>query len=561
MMVLQVNHLTNEYNGVPCLQGVTFHLAGGERVGLVGANGSGKSTLIKCLTGLIQPTGGAIHWVTDGLTRAYLSQDGDWHPDQPLGEQIGPVPDDLLARCGLTHAMLKRRPGELSGGQKTRGALARALAQKADLLLLDEPTNHLDTDGLAWLEQLLSTYRGTVLVISHDRYFLDRVATRILEMENGQVKEYPGNYSAYARQKQAELEGAREEYRQYVKQKKQLQEAIRRQRSWAESVHSEKLTGEDKMAKAAAKKQGKAHMQTARAMEKRLDRIRVDKPRDAARINLRFDEGASSGKNLILAQRMSFSYDGRRWLWRHADFYVQRGDRTAIVGPNGAGKTTLVKLLLGELEPTEGSVYCSPRKVAYLAQELETLNPANTVLVEATGNSAMDQACARSLLGCLLFSREDVLKPVGVLSGGEKVRLALAKILLSAPDMLVLDEPTNGLDLPSRERVEEALESYPGTVLLVSHDRYLLRRVATHILAVQGGRVEPFAGGYAAWLEKATAPARAPGEDQAAQRLLLETRLAALSAALGAPRLEEAEKARLNGEFLAVSRELRALRG
>ncbi|HLN60399.1 MAG TPA: ABC-F type ribosomal protection protein, partial [Symbiobacteriaceae bacterium] len=534
MMVLQVRNLTKEYNGVPVLTGVTFHLAGGERVGLVGTNGCGKSTLMKCLTGRLPHEGGAIQWVTDGLSRAYLSQDGDWNPDLTLGDQLGPVPDELLSRCGLSRALLARRPGELSGGQKTRAGLARALAAKADLLLLDEPTNHLDTDGLQWLEQMLATFRGTVLVVSHDRYFLDRVATRILEMEKGQVKEYPGNYSAYARQKQAELEQAREEYRQYVHEKKRLEEAIRRQMEWAMKGHNDKPDRmEGRFQKGINRDRARDLMSGAKNMQKRLDRMKVDKPREQTRINLRFDEGAGAGKNLILAQGMGFTYDGQRWLWRNADFYVQRGERVAIIGPNGAGKTTLVKLLLGNLAPTEGSLYCSPLRVAYLAQEMETLNPANTVLVEATGNSAMDQAYARSLLGCLLFSGEDVRKPVSVLSGGEKVRLALAKILLSAPDMLVLDEPTNGLDLPSRERVEEALESYPGTLLLVSHDRYLLERVATKVVAVQGGRIDSFAGGYNEYRQWAKAPARGGGDsgqgagDKAAHRLLLETRLSA----------------------------------
>jgi ATPase subunit of ABC transporter with duplicated ATPase domains len=574
MMLLQTTELTKEFQGNPVLAGVTFHLAGGERVGLVGANGCGKSTLLKLLTGELSPDGGAIHWVSPGLSRAYLAQEGEWDPTRPLAEQMGPlpetppagligrgqpacqVPDDLLARCGITSAMLARPAGQLSGGQKTRAALARALAGKPDLLLLDEPTNHLDTEGLAWLENLLASYRGTVLVVSHDRYFLDRVATRILEMDGGKVKEYPGNYSAYARQKQLESERTREEYRQYVKDKKKLQAAIRRQRDWAEHGETEKLTGGDKVLKAGHKAQAKAHMVTAHAMEKRLGRMQVDKPREQTRINLRLDGKAGVGKNLVLAERLGFSYDGRNWLFRGAGFFIQRGDKAAIIGPNGSGKTTLVRLLLGQLEPTEGSLYRSPVKVAYLAQEMETLNPQNTVLEEATGNSAMDQAYARSLLGCLLFSGEDVLKRVAVLSGGEKVRLALAKILLAAPDLLVLDEPTNGLDLPSRERVEEALENYPGTLLLVSHDRYLLRRIATRIVSIENKQLEAFGGGYDAWVERGQQPAGA--DDLAVRRLVLETRLAHLSAALAKP--AEADKERLNAEFLQVSREWRALR-
>jgi ATPase subunit of ABC transporter with duplicated ATPase domains len=531
MMVLQMFELTKEYDGHAVLTGSSGYLTAGDRVGLVGANGCGKTTLLQILSGELRPDGGSLRWLVPGLTRAYVRQEGRTGPEE----------------------------GPMSGGEKTRAALTRALAANPGVLLLDEPTNHLDADGLVWLESQLKTFRGAVLVVSHDRYFLDAVATRILELDGGKLKEYPGNYSAYARQKQLELETAREEYRQYAREKAHLEEAIRRQIQWASVAQNQKLPGELKLKKAENKAKGKAHMQTAKAMQGRLERMRVDKPRDAARINLRMDEGSGLGRNLILAENLGFTYDGRRWLFRGAGFYVQRGDKVAIVGPNGAGKSTLLKLLLGQMAPTEGRIHLAPMKVAYLAQEMETLNPANTVLEEATGgNSAADQAYARSLLGCLLFSGEDVLKRVAVLSGGEKVRLALAKILLSSPDLLVLDEPTNGLDLPSRERVEEALENYPGTLVLVSHDRYLLRRVANRVIAVGGGRIDVFGGGYQEWVDWRQQPAGS--DDLAARRLLLETRLAQLSARLDDLKLAPPEKEQLNAEFLQVSRDLRSLR-
>jgi ATPase subunit of ABC transporter with duplicated ATPase domains len=554
-MVLQVRGLKKEFESIPVLTDVSFHLAGGERVGLVGANGCGKSTLLKILAGELAATAGSATWVTAGLSRAYLAQEGHWNPALPLGEQMGTVSADLLARCGITSAMLTQPAGTLSGGQKTRAALARVLATRPHLLLLDEPTNHLDTEGLQWLESMLAAYRGTVLVISHDRFFLDQVATRILELEGGAVRDYPGNYSAYARQKQAERERAEAEYRQFVNLKKQLTAAIQRQLHWAAAGQNAPLPHDaPPNAVQYNRAQAQAHMQVVKVLQQRIERAKVEKPKQARRINLRLDGQGEGGRNQILAERLGFSYDGRRWLFRQADFYVQRGDRVAIVGPNGSGKTTLVKLLLGELSPTEGAIYRSPVKVGYLEQELQKLNPAQTVLEEATGNSALDQAYARTLLGGLLFPGETVLKPVGVLSGGEKVRLALAKILLAAPDMLVLDEPTNSLDLPSRERVEEALEGYPGTLLMVSHDRYLLRRIANRVMLVDGGRLQTYGGGYAAFLQRAD---RSGPADVADRRLLLETRLARLSAALAAP--PEGEKERLTAEFINVSRELRAL--
>ncbi|MFZ5815774.1 MAG: ribosomal protection-like ABC-F family protein [Bacillota bacterium] len=561
MTMLRVHDLAKEYGGEPVLAGLSFHLAPGERVGLVGANGSGKSTLMRILAGLEQPDGGRVSWLGRPPVTGYVSQADHWEPERPLGEQLGPVPADLLARCGLTKAMLRQPAGSLSGGQKTRAALARALAgggKPPDLLLLDEPTNHLDTEGLRWLEQVLKAGQRTVLLVSHDRHFLDQIADRILELDGGKLREYPGNYSAYAAQKRAERERAEAEYREYVREKRQLEEAIRRQIAWAQSTHHARAEfGAPANWKDHQRSQAKAHTQVARSMGRRLERKRVEKPREAARLNLRMEEAGHVARNLVLAENLGFSYDGRRWLVRQASFYLQRGDRVALVGPNGAGKTTLVRLLLGELHPSEGRLYRSPVRRAYLAQEMENLNLAHTVLQEATGNAAVDQTAARSLLACLLFRGEAVMKRVGSLSGGEKVRLAVARILLSAPDLLLLDEPTNGLDLPSREAVEEALDGYPGTLLLVSHDQYLLKRLSTRVLHLADGRLEPFPEGYAAFLERRAKPAPAAASHEE-QRLLLETRLAQLSALLAAPPPGEADA--LSQEFIRVSRELRALR-
>lgn len=558
MTILQVYRLKKEYAGLPILTDVTFHLSGGERVGLVGVNGSGKSTLLKILAGELAADGGNLTWVTAGLSRAYLSQDGHWDPELTLGEQIGPVPADLLGRCRVGRSLLAQKAGTLSGGEKTRAALARTLAGCPDLLLLDEPTNHLDAEGLQWLEGLLASYRGTVLVVSHDRYFLDRVTTRTLELAGGVITEYAGNYSAYAAEKQAEWKRQQADYQEYLSARRRLEEAIREQRQRARAGHNVKVERDAPApAKAFYAKKGRAAARLARSMEKRLENMQVEKPREAFRVSLKLEGGSKTARHLIVAEDLGFTFDGRRWLLRSVNFSVRHGDRVALVGPNGAGKSTLVRLILGELRPKEGAIRVSPVRIAHLAQEMEHLNPGNTVLEEAAGgNSAPDQADTRSLLGCLGFSRDGVLKRVGVLSGGEKVRLALAKILLSDPDLLVLDEPTNGLDLTSREQVEHALETYPGTLVLVSHDRYLLRRTATRVFALDGGRLEAFSGGYEEFLQRGARNAQQTSEDR---RLLLETRLAQLSADLAAAREGDAE--RLNAEFIAISRELWALRG
>lgn len=566
-MLLRVEGLVKEFADRKVLAEVSFHLAAGERVGLVGENGCGKSTLLKILMGELPADGGSIHWASH-LSREYLGQEPRWAEERPLGEQLGKIAPTLLRECGITPAMLSRRVGELSGGERTRTGLARVLKGRPDLLLLDEPTNHLDTDGLQWLESTLVAYPGAVLVVSHDRLFLDRVVTRILELSGGTVREYRGNYSAYASQKLAERERAEVAYRKARQEQKRLKAAIERERTWAERAHNAPIlrTG-PAMAKDYNRRQAKAHTRVARALEERLERVKAEKPRDGARVKLQLEAGERVGRNLVLAQGLGFSYGGERWVFRGADFHVQRGDRLAILGPNGAGKTTLTRLLLGQITPTEGSLHRPSARLAYLPQLLgpspgETgdwrhlfADPDRTVLEEATGDSADHQPEARTLLGCLLFSGAEVQKRVGLLSGGEKVRLALAKILLTQPDILILDEPTNGLDLPCRERVEEALDAYAGTLILVSHDRYLLRRLATRLLVLECGGITCWEGDYASYQD------RRPSSGQvgvAEQILLLETRLAQLSGALAAPPPGQAE--RLNQEFIQVSRELRGLK-
>ncbi len=565
MMVLEVSDLGKEYDGTMLFRGVSFKLAGGEKVGLVGANGSGKSTLLKILTGEIPQEHGNYTWVDESLTRAYLPQQELWLPGESLEEQLGASSDEMLSRCGITRQLVRLPAGKLSGGEKVRAALARALTGRPYVLLLDEPTNHLDMPGLAWLESVIRSYPGTVLVVSHDRHFLDAVATRILELRDGSLRSYPGNYSAYAAQRRGEREQQLQEYRQYIKERKRLEAAISRQVQWAEAGHrdAEDKKHEMKGAEVFYRHKAAGMMRRAKAIRTRIERMKVDKPGKERRIRLRLDGSAGVGKNLILAQGLGFSYDAKRWLFHNSSFFIQRGDRVVVTGPNGSGKTTLLRLMMGDLDPTEGSLYVSPLATASLAQEADGLDPGKTVLEEASGNTAADQPGVRALLGSLLFSGEDVWKKVRVLSAGEKVRLALAKILLGPSNLLALDEPTNGLDLESRECVEDALIEYSGTMVVVSHDRYLLERLGTRVLSITDGKIEHFPGAYTAFAASRTLRAADSGDEdtdtgltKAEQELVLQTRLAGLSAELASRPGDNG----LAEEFIRTSRELRALR-
>lgn len=560
VVVLQVRELAISYGSQHVFQGVSFHLASGERVGLVGPNGCGKSTLLAILAGRIAPDLGQVRWIPASVSIGYVPQEPGWAPDVPLEEQLGPIPPHLLACWGLDRQLLRLPVGRLSGGQKTRAALARTLAGEPAVLLLDEPTNHLDIEGLERLEEALRTYPGTVLVVSHDRFFLDRVVGRILAFEDGSIRSYPGNYSAYAAQRRRELEQADAEYRRYLREKRRLEEAIRREMEWARRAQERKLPREYGLAKPALRAKAKVHARKARAMEKRLERMRKEPPKKQERIDLAFGGAGGGGRMLIAAEEVGFHYPGSPWLFRGATFAIQRGERVLVVGPNGSGKTTLLRLILGELDPVEGRIHRNVARSAFLAQELDHLDPERTVLAEASGgNEAADQAQVRTLLGCLLLGGDTVWKRVGDLSGGERVRLAVAKLILASPDLLVLDEPTNGLDLPSRERIEEALEAFQGTLVVVSHDRHLLRRLGTAVLAIEDGRVLFYPGGYEAFEQhRAALRSRKAGRDDGERRLLLEARLAQLAAELACP--PEGELERLEEEYLAVSRELQELR-
>lgn len=558
MMLLQVSGLKKEFGGVTVLSDVTFHLAAGERVGLIGANGSGKSTLMKIITGHLVADDGSVSRLTPGLVIGFVPQSNQFDLELPLAAQLDGIPASDLARLRLGPDLLSRPAGTLSGGQLMRAALIRALAQRTDALLLDEPTNHLDSDGLDWLQAALTAYRGAVLVVSHDRYFLDQTVSRVIELAGGRAQEYAGNYSAYARQKQAERERAEDEYRVYRRDKAHLVAAVARQREWANRVHTQKLPRELKATKAFNESKAKAHMQVAKSMERRLERMRVDKPRAVPVIDFAIRGGAAAGANLALATDLGFTYDGKHWLFRHAGFYLQRGERVAVVGPNGSGKTTLLRLLMGELQPSEGTLYRPSLRTACLSQHVDDLNPDNTVLAEAAGNVALDQPVVRTLLGCLLFSGDAVLKRVAVLSGGERLRLAVAKILLSEPDLLILDEPTNNADLPSREQIEEALNAFTGTLVVVSHDRYLLSRLATRVFAIADGALHVYSGGYGDYRRRLAGDGHGNVARSQERILLLETRLAQLSAALVDPPTGERET--LAAEFIRVSRELAALK-
>src|SRR5437870_1372091 len=539
MTLIRVENLVKTFAGVPVLQEVSWQIEAGRNIGLIGANGSGKSTLLNILSGVMTPDSGTVERAR-GLCLGYLTQEMTvegqrtlyaevreaFRPlldmqeemtalETRLEQQAGSAADlqrygmlleefnarqgyAMAARVEATLLGLGFRPTDLhtpvqhlSGGQKNMGALARVLLQEPDLLLLDEPSNHLDITATEWLEGVLREYRGTVVVISHDRYFLDRVVEEIIELDQHRLQRYAGNYSAYVTAKAARLEQQRKAY--------ELQQAeIRRQ----EEFIRRNMAGQN--------------TKQAQSRQKGLERLeRLEKPTaDNQRMQLRFAANQRESHEVIVARNVWKSY-GNRPVLRGLACTVYRGEKIGLMGPNGAGKSTFLRLLMGHDTPDQGTLRLGSNvAVAYYDQEMRHLNLQNTILDEVWQvESWKTVGDMRAYLGRFLFSGDEVFQTVGTLSGGEKSRVALAKLMLSTANLLVLDEPTNHLDIPAREVLEQALTAYSGTLLVVSHDRYFLNRIISRLLYLRDGTCVSYAGNYADY--QAHLAARTSAQQQA----------------------------------------------
>jgi ATP-binding cassette, subfamily F, member 3 len=529
--MIQIEEASKSFGAQTVFRDLTWHITRGQRVGLVGPNGAGKTTLCRILMGEMDVDSGQVRRAKS-TTIGYLPQEiapaGD---GSVLGHLLAGFPEvqrletemellaaemaevengaseDLMDRYGdLQHQYeslggynlearakailggLAFSPTEaheplakLSGGWRMRVALGRLLLQSPDLLLLDEPTNHLDLESLQWLEDFLGAYEGTVVIISHDRYFLNRVVDRIAELELGRFTLYVGDYDDYQAQKllrQEQLEAAQKSQAEQIEKMERFIRKFRYKATKARQVQSR---------------------------IKQLDKIeRVEMIRAPKRIHFRFPQPGRSGTVVSELKRVHKAY-GETVVYRGVDFRLLRGDRVALVGPNGAGKSTLLKIVAGVLAFEKGDrILGHNASVHYYAQhQLDALNPKNSVLEELASVAALEmQPRLRGILGAFLFSGDDVEKPVAVLSGGEKSRLALAKMLLRPANLLCLDEPTNHLDVTAREILEEALDQFDGTMLFISHDRYFINRIATKVVEVRDGRLWDYAGDYDYYLEK-----------------------------------------------------------
>lgn len=533
MIMLSCNKVSKTFGVETILENISFSVNEGDKIGIVGVNGTGKTTLFKVITGILPHDRGEI-FTSKNCRLGYLEQNTNFYSEKTIYDEVVSVFSDLIGAeeelrslehqiaslsdkggssgdqlkktmdtygkkyeefeknngyayksevrgtlkgLGFSDEEMDKPVNVLSGGEKTRVLLAKLLLSKPSLLLLDEPTNHLDADAIEWLEGFLRSYEETIMIISHDRYFLDQSVNRIFEMENKHLTTYNGNYTDYQKQARVNREIR---LRQYENQQRDIKKQ-------EESIERLKAYGREK------------HLKRARSKEKMLDKVdRLEKPqelRKKARFN--FVLRHHSGNDVLKVQGLAKSFDDRK-LFEGVDFDLYRGEKVALIGPNGVGKSTLFKIIMGYESQDQGGFKLGQGvDVSYFHQEQKSLNLENTIIDEVwDDNPHMTQTEVRNLLGAFLFEGEDVFKSIRSLSGGERARVAILKLILSRSNLLLLDEPTNHLDIDSKEVLEDALKEYEGTLLTISHDRYFLNTVVDRILVLKPGGVEEYLGNY-----------------------------------------------------------------
>lgn len=525
MAVLKISGLSKSFGIKTVFENVSFEVRSGERIGLVGANGAGKTTLLKCIMGAEEADKGSVK-ASDGAIIGYLRQDFNYtshtireemedawkdvlyykdrmetlarelessKSDEKLVEAYGraearfeflggydyeSTTRKILTGLGFSDDDWDRDIHSFSGGQKVRINLAAAFVRHPDFLLLDEPTNHLDMGMLEWLEEYLRSYKGGILMISHDRYFLDGAATGIIDLENHHIRSFRGGYTRYMETKENQDRAYEKAYEKQQEHIKETEEYIRRYKAGIKAKQ-------------------------ARGRQSQLNRlVRLEKPVHQASLRFHFDPPQECADKVLDVLRVEGSY-GSHILFKDLTIHIKKGETVGLIGPNGAGKTTILKMITGEKKPDTGFVQLGNNvKMGYYSQEQERLHPKLTVLDEVRDTFNFGEKEARNILGMFLFRGDDVFKTVGMLSGGEKARLSLLCLFLEKPNFLILDEPTNHLDIPTREIMEDAIEAFGGTCLVVSHDRYFLDKVADRILELDHGKLTEYLGNYSYYKEK-----------------------------------------------------------
>lgn len=545
MLLIECGNIKKSYSDRLILDIESLKIHSEDRIGLVGLNGIGKTTFINILTGRSEPDEG---WVKRYGTFSYIAQ---------LEEAEGKEVDRILAKKLCIGETWK---DYMSGGEKNRFKIAQSLDKNSQVIFADEPTSNLDMEAVQFLEESFKEYRGALMIISHDRQLLDNLCNKILEIENGRIKLYPGNYSNYKNQKERERERAKFEYEEFEKEKRRLEAVMEETRQKVKTMKkapSRMGNSEARLHKMGNQK-AKANLDRAvKNMQSRIEHLEVkEKPKELDRIKLdALSTEKTHSKILITGKDINKTF-GEKRLFENAEFSIYNGTKTALIGPNGSGKSTLINMILNRDSAIK---VAGPVKIGYFSQNLSILDEEKTIIENVLEKSIYDETFIRILLARLLFKRGDINKKVNVLSGGERVKAAFAKIFLQDINLLILDEPTNYLDIYSMEALEEALRDYERTILFVSHDRRFIDSVADHIISIENKRLISFDGTYEEYLNKKSNVIDRNKEDIQKKIFVLENRLSELIGRLSMPSKKD-DVIQLDKEYKAVLTELKYLK-
>lgn len=479
-VLIECKNISKEYAYTKILEDINLSIKLGEKIGIVGSNGTGKSTLANIITGNLEPTSGEVIWYREGIKVGYMKQATDYI--------------DINST--------------LSGGEKTKKLLKEVFYNKNDVLVLDEPTNHLDYKGVSWLIKEVNKFKGTIIIISHDRYFLDKCVNRIVEIENRKITNYNGNYSWYRNKKKKDYEDSLHQYEEQEKTKENIRNQIDELKGWSSKAHRESRkkaieTGNKFGGKEYNRVKAKKMDNQIKSRIKRLEKIEftgLEKPEDEMKVLFQINEAKKTGSVVLQAKDISKKYDNRV-IFENSSFYIKHKEKIGIYGPNGCGKSTLIKGILKEIN-IDGELYISEsRNVGYISQEATGLNEDSTILEIFNYSNRQELGEIRTKLNLIGFDSESLSKKIGNLSSGEKMKLKLLSMINKQCDVLILDEPTNHIDLHVREQLEEMLESYNGTIILVTHDRYMMEKICDKLLVFENNKIKRYEYGLKKYME------------------------------------------------------------
>ncbi|QOR67792.1 ABC-F type ribosomal protection protein [Cytobacillus suaedae] len=561
MTVMKIRDIKKSFGDKVILEKVNADFKKGDRIGLVGNNGAGKTTLANIIYGKIQPDSGTVNISKQGLKMGFLLQSTEYTvTDFKEVMNTSPKRDLLMHSSQLGLKKLQEWDGErlqhLSGGEKLKLSLARIWAAKPDVLILDEPTNHLDYQGVEWLVGEIKQFAGTVIIISHDRYFLDQTVSQVLELDNGKATVYKGNYSEYREEKERRFLEQMHHYEVQQKRKEKVEQQIENLQNWSDKAHkqSTKQDGYKEYYRMKAKKMDVQVKSKRKRLEKELEQNKVERPVEESKVHFQFGSSGKRGSSIIEARGISKSF-GERVLFDDSHFYIKHGERIGIFGENGCGKTTLIKTILDQIALSKGELWKSDSlKIGYLSQDVDELDTQKTAL-ESLGIYDRDEISrVRTIFANIGLKEDKITKPISTLSLGERTRVKLVGRLLKNLDLLILDEPTNHLDLASRESLEKTLEEFAGTILVISHDVYFTNKLCDKLLVFEEKKIKRLEKSLTEYLKK-----QEPISENKEDLLVLQNKITALLGEISLLTREDPKYSEIDQKLTELMKRKRAL--